>query len=166
MARRRTKNKPKRRSYKSSSSMGAVAGNLLTTVGGIAAGAIVAKQLNKILKFDAKILAAGKVALGVALPRFIKNPLMTSVGQGMIAVGATELVGAFVPSLGAADDVVLLSGLDEMGAYDEMGGLDEIGEYNELSGLDVMNGDISEVNGYSDISEVNGLDEIGEVELM
>jgi hypothetical protein len=140
--------------------MGAVAGNLLTTVGGIAAGAIVAKQLNKILKFDAKILAAGKVALGIALPKFIKNPLMTSVGNGMIAVGATELVGAFVPSLGAADDVVLLSGLDEMG------GLDEIGEYSELSGLDTMNGDISEVNGYGDISEVNGLDEIGEVELM
>ena len=160
MARRRTKNKPKRRSYRRSRSMGAVAGNLLTTIGGIAAGAIVAKQLNKMLKFDAKILAAGKVALGVALPRFIKNPLMTSVGQGMIAVGATELVGAFVPSLGAADDVVLLSGLDEMG------GLDEIGEYSELSGLDVMNGDISEVNGYGDISEVNGLDEIGEVELM
>lgn len=160
MARRRPKNKPKRRSYKRSSSMGAVASNLLTTIGGIAAGAIVAKQLNKMLKFDAKILAAGKVALGVALPRFIKNPLMTSVGQGMIAVGATELVGAFVPSLGAADDVVLLSGLDEMG------GLDEIGEYSELSGLDVMNGDISEVNGYGDISEVNGLDEIGEVEMM
>lgn len=160
MARRRTKNKPKRRSYRRSSSMGAVAGNLLTTVGGIAAGAIVAKQLNKILKFDAKILAAGKVALGIALPKFIKNPLMTSVGNGMIAVGATELVGAFVPSLGAADDVVLLSGLDEMG------GLDEIGEYSELSGLDTMNGDISEVNGYGDISEVNGLDEIGEVELM
>jgi hypothetical protein len=112
------------------------------------------------LKFDAKILAAGKVALGVALPRFIKNPLMTSVGQGMIAVGATELIGSFVPSLGAADDVVLLSGLDEMG------GLDEIGEYSELSGLDVMNGNISEVNGYGDISEVNGLDEIGEVEMM
>ena len=160
MARRRTKNKPKRRSYRRSSSMGAVAGNLLTTIGGIAAGAIVAKQLNKMLKFDAKILAAGKVALGVALPKFIKNPLMTSVGSGMIAVGATELVGAFVPSLGAADDVVLLSGLDEMG------GLDEIGEYSELSGLDVMNGDISEVNGYGDISEVNGYDEIGEVELM
>ena len=160
MARRRTKNKPKRRTTRRSSSMGAVAGNLLTTIGGIAAGAIVAKQLNKMLKFDAKILAAGKVALGVALPRFIKNPLMTSVGQGMIAVGATELVGAFVPSLGAADDVVLLSGLDEMG------GLDEIGEYSELSGLDVMNGDISEVNGYGDISEVNGLDEIGDVEMM
>ena len=156
MARRRTKNKPKRRSYRRSSSMGAVAGNLLTTIGGIAAGAIVAKQLNKMLKFDAKILAAGKVALGVALPKFIKSPLMTSVGSGMIAVGATELVGSFVPALAGTDDVVLLSGLDEIGELDEIGMLDE------MNGLD----DISEVNGLDDISEVNGLDEIGEIEFI
>jgi len=156
MARRRTKNKPKRRSYRRSSSMGAVAGNLLTTIGGIAAGAIVAKQLNKMLKFDAKILAAGKVALGVALPRFIKSPLMTSVGQGMIAVGATELVGSFVPALAGTDDVVLLSGLDEIGELDEIGMLDEMNGMN----------DISEVNGLDDISEVNGLDEIGEIEMI
>jgi hypothetical protein len=136
--------------------MGAVAGNLLTTIGGIAAGAIVAKQLNKMLKFDAKILAAGKVALGVALPRFIKSPLMTSVGQGMIAVGATELVGSFVPALAGTDDVVLLSGLDEIGELDEIGMLDEMNGMN----------DISEVNGLDDISEVNGLDEIGEIEMI
>jgi hypothetical protein len=136
--------------------MGAVAGNLLTTIGGIAAGAIVAKQLNKMLKFDAKILAAGKVALGVALPKFIKSPLMTSVGSGMIAVGATELVGSFVPALAGTDDVVLLSGLDEIGELDEIGMLDE------MNGLD----DISEVNGLDDISEVNGLDEIGEIEFI
>jgi hypothetical protein len=136
--------------------MGAVAGNLLTTIGGIAAGAIVAKQLNKMLKFDAKILAAGKVALGVALPRFIKSPLMASVGSGMIAVGAAELVGSFVPALAGTDDVVLLSGLDEIGELDEIGMLDEMNGMN----------DISEVNGYSDISEVNGLDEIGEIEFI
>jgi hypothetical protein len=154
MARRKKSNKPKRRTTRRSSSMGAVAGNVLMTVGGLAAGAIVAKQLNKVLKFDAKILAAGKVALGIALPKFIKSPIMSSVGNGMIAVGATELIGSFVPMLAGTDDVVLLSGLDE------------IGEFDELSGVDVMNGDINEVNGYSDISEVNGLDEIGEIEMI
>jgi len=154
MARRKKSYKPKRRTTRRRSSMGAVAGNLITTIGGIAAGAIVAKQLNKMLKFDAKILAAGKVALGVALPRFVKSHIMASVGQGMIAVGATELVGSFVPMLAGTDDVVLLSGIDEIGMYDE------------LSGVDVMNGDISEVNGYGDISEVNGLDEIGEIEMI
>jgi hypothetical protein len=134
--------------------MGAVAGDLLMTVGGLAAGAIAAKQLNKVLKFDARILAAGKVALGVALPKLVKNPFMASVGNGMIAVGATELVGAFVPALAGADDVVLLSGLDEIGELDEMSGMDEIGAM-----------DISEVNG-TDINEVNGFDEIGEIEMI
>ena len=112
MARRKKSKRPSGRSYKRrSSSMGAVAGDMLMTIGGLAAGAIAAKQLNKVLKFDAKILAAGKVALGVILPKVVKNPFINSVGNGMIAVGATELVGAFVPALGAADDVILLSGL-------------------------------------------------------
>lgn len=155
MARRRKSNKPKRRTTRRrSTSMGAVAGDLLMTVGGLAAGAIAAKQLNKVLKFDARILAAGKVALGVALPKLVKNPFMASVGNGMIAVGATELVGAFVPALAGADDVVLLSGMDEIGELDEMSGMDEIGAM-----------DISEVNG-TDINEVNGFDEIGEIEMI
>jgi len=150
MKRRNRKNKPKQRSYKRrSTSMGAVAGDLLMTVGGIAAGAIVAKQLNKVLKFDAKILAAGKIGLGIMLPKLSKSPLTTNVGYGMIAVGATELIGSFVPALAGTDDVLLLSG------FDDISGLDEIGAM-----------DISEVNGFNDISEVNGLDEIGEVDFM
>lgn len=139
MARRRKSTKrstPRRKSR----SMGAAASSMVAEIGGLAAGAILAKQLNKMLSFDARILAAGKVVLGVALPKFVKTPIMKSVGQGMIAVGATELVGSFVPALGGADDVIVLNGMDEIGA------------------------DISEVNGM-DISEVNGLDEIGEVEV-
>lgn len=159
MARRKKSKRPSRRSYRRSSSMGAVAGDMLMTVGGLAAGAIAAKQLNKVLKFDAKILAAGKVALGIALPKMVKNPFMANVGNGMIAVGATELVGAFVPALAGTDDVVLLSGLDEIGELDELSGLDEIGAMDEIGA------DISEVNG-TDISEVNGFDDIGEVEMI
>lgn len=157
MKRRNSKSKPKRRSYKRrSTSMGAVAGDLLMTVGGIAAGAIAAKQLNKVLKFDAKILAAGKIGLGILLPKLSKSPLTTNVGYGMIAVGATELVGSFVPSLAGTDDVLLLSGIDdELSGFDDISGLDEIGAM-----------DISEINGMTDISEVNGLDEIGEVDFM
>lgn len=146
MARRKktTKRAPRRRSR----SMGAASTGMIAEIGGLAAGAILAKQLNKMLKFDARILAAGKVVLGVALPKFIKTPIVKSVGQGMIAVGATELIGGFIPALSGADDVIVLNGLDE------------IGEFDEISGMD-----ISEVNGMSDISEVNGLDEIGEVEV-
>jgi predicted glycosyltransferase len=141
--RKKTKSAPRRRSR----SMGAASSSIVAEIGGIAVGAILAKQLNKMLKFDPRVLAAGKVVLGVALPKFVKNPMVKSVGQGMIAVGATELIGGFIPALAGADDVIVLNGLDE------------IGEFDEISGMD-----ISEVNGM-DISEVNGLDEIGEVEV-
>ena len=139
MKRRPTKSRRKR-------SMVGEAGSMVMDIAGVVAGAVIAKQLNKVLKFDAKILAAGKIALGVLLPKFVKNPIINSVGQGMIAVGGTELIGSFIPALSGADDVVLLSGMDEMGQFDEMGGIDTIGA------------DISEVNGF-DIAEVNGFDE-------
>jgi hypothetical protein len=137
MAKRKKTKSTYRRSRRS---LGAASGGMLTEIGGLAAGAILAKQLNKMLKFDARVLAAGKVVLGVALPKMVKTPIIKSVGQGMIAVGATELVGSFVPALAGADDVVVLNGLDEIGEFDEIGGS-------------------------MDISEVNGLDEIGEVEV-
>lgn len=139
MARRRKKVAVKRRSTRRRG-MGAMGANLVMDIAGVVAGAVIAKQLNKVLKFDAKILAAGKIALGVMLPKFVKNPLMAGIGQGMIAIGGTELVGSFIPTLGATDDVIMLSG-----DFD-MGGLDTIGE------------DVSEVNGF-DVAEVNGYDE-------
>ncbi len=147
MARRKKTTKRATSRRRTSRSMGAATTGMIAEIGGLAVGAILAKQLNKVLKFDAKILAAGKVVLGVALPKFIKNPMVKSVGQGMIAVGAVELIGGFIPALSGADDVIVLNGLDEIGEFDEVNGMD-----------------ISEVNGM-DISEVNGLDEIGEVEV-
>ena len=143
MAKRRKKSVTRRRSRR----VGAAGGNMIAEIGGIAAGAILAKQLNKMLKFDARILAAGKVVLGVALPKIVKTPIVKSVGQGMIAVGATELVGSFIPALAGTDDVVLLSGLDEIGEVDLIGSDDEM-----------IGSDLPELNG-TDISEVNGLDE-------
>lgn len=144
--RRKSVSKMKRRPTKRRRSMVGAAGSMVMDIAGVVAGAVIAKQLNKVLKFDAKILAAGKIALGVLLPKFVKNPIINSVGQGMIAVGGTELIGSFIPALSGADDVVLLSGMDEMGQFDEMSGIDTIGA------------DISEVNGF-DLAEVNGFDE-------
>lgn len=143
MARKRKTSKPRRRTYRSRKSMGAVASDLLMTVAGVGAGAVAARQFDKVLKFDSKINSAIKIAAGIALPKFIKEPFVKDLGLGMIAIGAADLVGAFVPALGAApDDVLVISGMDELG------GLDQIGE------------DIAEVNGL-DISTVNGQDDLG-----
>lgn len=124
-------------------SIGAV-GGMATEILGVTAGAVVAGKLISMLssKVDSKIAAAGAVALGVFLPKFVKSPMIKGVANGMIAVGGQRLVANFLPALGATDDVVLVSG------YDEIGGLDQIG----------YGSDLNAVNG-SDISEINGYDE-------
>lgn len=144
MARRRKPSRKTKKSYRRKS-IGAVGTGMLMDIAALAAGAIAAKQIGKLLpaSISPKIASAGKVALGVMIPNFIKNPMMKSFGNGMIAVGATELVGSFIPALGATDDVVLLSGVDDIGGIDQIGG-DDI---NAVNGMD-----ISAVNGDDDYS--------------
>ena len=123
-----------------SRSVGAATSNMVTTVLGVTAGAVLARQVDKLLpNLNPTIRNAAKVAVGVALPKFVKSPIMASVGSGMVAVGGASLVGNFLPALGATDEVLVLSGADEIA---EVNGLDEIGS--------------------DEVSEVNGLDEIGE----
>ena len=135
MAKRRKKtNKVRRRSRRS---IGFGASSMLMDVLGVTAGAVIAKKIPKMLpNMDAKITNAAAVVAGVVAPKFIKNPLVAAVGQGMIAVGGVGLVGSFLPALGAADEVLILSGTD----------------------------DINTVNGIDEISTVNGLDEIGNID--
>jgi hypothetical protein len=142
MARRRKAARTKVvRRRKMGSSTAFKAGSMFTQILGITAGAIAAKKVDSLLpNLNPNIRNAAKVVLGAALPMFVKSPLMASVGQGMIAVGASSLVGGLVPALGATDEVLVLSGIDEIS---EVNGVDEIGQ---------------------DISEVNGVDEIGELE--
>ncbi len=144
MARRRKASRAKVVRRRKMGSTGAgKAGSLVTQILGITAGAIVAKKVDTFLpNLNPNIRNAAKVALGVALPLFVKSPLMASVGQGMIAVGASSLVGGLVPALGATDEVLVLSGLDEIS---EVNGLDEIGS--------------------DEINEINGMDEIGEMDM-
>lgn len=149
MAKRRKSKKTTTRRSSRRRSMGAVSGSIVMDIAGITAGALLAKQVGKLLpKLDPKIASAGKVALGVALPMFVKSPIMKSIGNGMLAVGGVELIGSFVPALAGDDDVVLLSGFD-----DEISGMD----ISEINGLDDIGG-MDEI-GAMDISEINGFDE-------
>lgn len=73
---------------------------------GLGAGAVAAKLVNNVLpNLNPKLRAAGKVAVGVGLPLFVKNNLISKVGDGMVAVGIAELVGEFVPSLAGIGEV-------------------------------------------------------------
>lgn len=140
MARKKNKNKNTYRRPKRS--IGAVGAEMASEILATTAGAVVGVKMITMLsgKIDGKIASAIPLAVGVFLPKFVKNPMVKGVAQGMIAVGGMKLVTNLLPALGASDDVVLVSGVDEIGALDQIGA------------------DIAEVNGM-DINEVNGIDE-------
>ena len=102
MAKKRKKSrKVSSRRYSRMSGIGAID---FTNILGVVAGAIVAKKVNDFIpvdetgapKINSKIVSGGKLALGVALPMFVKGGalknVMSGVGAGMVAVGGTELL--------------------------------------------------------------------------
>jgi hypothetical protein len=94
----------------------------LGLVAGAAAGRIVSSSSKILPNIDSKIKNAGVVALGVFLPKFVKNPISASVGAGMIAVGglgllqSTGVIGAIEDSMElpvsvmAGDDLSVIAG--------------------------------------------------------
>lgn len=83
---------------KSRSSMGAIdPTNIISVIG----GAVIAGYLNKLIPptVNDKIVAGGKVALGIALPMLVRSGsmknVMQGVGAGMIAVGSVDLLKSF-----------------------------------------------------------------------
>jgi hypothetical protein len=142
MARRKNKKVARRRT--SRRSVGAVGADMAQEILAVTAGAVIAGKVISLVgsKLDAKIAAVVPIAVGVFLPKFVKNSMVKGISNGMIAVGGQKLVSNFLPALGQTDDVVLVSGLDEIGALDQIG----------------YGSEISEING-TDINEINGYDE-------
>jgi hypothetical protein len=117
----------------------------------VAGGAVAAGLVNKVVPatVNPNLVSGGKIALGVALPMFIKSPLMSGIGAGMIAVGSYELVKTtgIVSGFGVADsDMVTIS----------LEGVDVLSGNDFSTGVLAGNDDISVVNGLDDISVVNG----------
>jgi hypothetical protein len=121
-------------------------GNFDTTnILGVIGGAVIAGYLNKIVPatVNDKLLAGGKVALGIALPMFIKSnkSLIGGLGAGMIAVGSVDLLKSF-GALSGDFDIPVISGDVLSGDLDEMSG-DDI---SVVSG-DVLSGDDDYISG-------------------
>ena len=163
MAKRRKKTRSKmsgvRRKRSRVSGLGSID---IMNIGSILVGGLIAGYVNNFNKEDPTtkerkisptIFAGGKIALGVALPMFIKNPIASGVGAGMIAVGGLELVKNLAPTM--------ISGFGALEDSDTISiSLEGV---NVLSGNDFSDGvlagnDISVVNGNDDISVVNGMD--------
>jgi hypothetical protein len=122
--------------------MGAVSEGI-SHVGGLLAGAVVGKILaNKFLaSVDAKYTALGQVAVGIALPRFVKNKFIGAMGQGMIVNGGMSALSAFgilsgigadespmLEYVGGSTDIATIAGDD-----DYMGGSETI---QTIAGMD------------------------------
>jgi len=128
-----------KRRRSSRAGMGAVdVTNILSVVG----GAVIAGYLNKVIPatVNDKIVAGGKVALGVALPMLAKSGatknILSGVGAGMIAVGSVDLLKSF-GALSGDFDIPVING-------------------DVLAGLDIVNGDVLAGD---DIPVINGDDE-------
>ena len=137
---KRKKTKKSRSGFRRSrmSGMGAID---TTNLIGVAGGAIIAKFVDKVIPdtIDQKIVAGGKLALGIALPMFVKSgkakDIIGGVGSGMVAVGAVDLLTSFgvLQGLGADDNEdMLVVSLD---------GVDDIPVINGMDDIPVINGD-------------------------
>jgi hypothetical protein len=141
---RRTKRTAKRRvsgvrRRRSTSMAGIDATNIL----GVVAGAVIAGYINKLVPatVNDKLIAGGKVALGVALPMFVKGKmsgLIGGIGAGMVAVGSVDLLKSF-GALNGDFDIPVING-------------------DVLAG-DVLAGDDDFMNGDDDIPVINGDDD-------
>lgn len=123
MARRKKRKVSSRR--RRSRGMGAV-GTGMTQILGLLAGAVAGRMLrSRVLpNVDAKFKSLGEVAVGVALPRFVKNDFVKAMGAGMIVDGGTSALSSFgiLSGIGAddasvefigADDIETISGVEE-----------------------------------------------------
>jgi hypothetical protein len=123
-----------------------------TNILGVVAGAVVAGYLNKLVgnKVNDKVLAGGKVALGIALPMLFKSGstknIMAGVGSGMVAVGSVDLLKSFgalsgdfdIPVINGDFDIPVINGDDDLGA-DFLSGDDDMGA--DFLSADILNGD-------------------------
>ncbi len=123
--------------------------DIAVRAGGVSAGAVVAKMVNKFLpNLNPKIRAAAKIALGAVVPEFMpKVKIAGHVGDGFIAIGAAELVESFVPSMVSGNDIMAGPG-DGPIAIDE--------DYDSVSSADYDD----EVSGADDDDEVSGADDL------
>lgn len=119
---------------------------------GVVAGAVVAGYVNKLIPatMNDKLVSGGKIALGLAIPKFLKGSLGAGIGSGMVAIGSVDLLKSFgalsgdfdIPVINgdvlagdvlAGDDLPVINGFDDV----------DLGQDDDLSGDDdmMMSGD-------------------------
>lgn len=115
----------------------------------VAGGAVAAGFLNKLIPptVNDKVVAAGKIALGLGLPMLIRGKgqnAARAIGSGMIAVGSVDLLKSFGVLSGDFDIPVINADVLSEDELEQISGLGE------------------EVLAGNDIPVINGPDDDGE----
>lgn len=75
-------------------------------IGGITAGVAGGKLIKKMMPNANPLIPAGLALVGgAALPSFVKGEIFESVGNGLMAQGASQLLDKFVPAINGVGEV-------------------------------------------------------------
>lgn len=159
MARRksRTRKSTHRRKRSRMGATGSNMTNILAMVAGAVAGRIL--QSKVLPNVDAKIKAVGQIAVGLMLPRFVKNKFAAGIGTGMVINGSVTALTQFgvvsaIAGIGASDySLDYVSGTDNLsvlaGDDSDMGFADQ-GIFSGTDTLSVIAGDYEDLSSDSD----------------
>lgn len=113
----------------------------LGAIGGLVVVSMINDRLSKMTTPpDPKLVAFGEVVLGFVVPQFIKNPLVTGIGYGMVGAAGLNLAKDF----GMISGLPIVSGYTDMkvinGLNDTMDRYIPAGETNRPTVSQVING--------------------------
>ncbi len=114
---------------------------VLGVIAGAVAANLVAKAVDKAMPTGSPVVKALiPVAAGIFLATQ-KNSLVKGAGFGMVAKGGSSLVDAFLPNMGAIDDVFSMNGDDDfLSLPADQSILSLPADQSILSGMDMMDG--------------------------
>ena len=158
MAKRRH-HKRKHTSRRRRSSMSGVGGDM-THVLAMVAGAIAGRMVqNKFGGTNPKVVAAGQIAAGIFLPKFIKNKFVAGIGTGMVVNGGVTLASQFgvvsaIAGIGADYSLDYVAGTDNLSILAGGVGVTDQGIMTgDVDRLSVLAGDMEDMSGMDDDSD-------------
>jgi len=159
MAKRRHHKKKHTTRRRRHSAMSGVGGDM-TQVLAMVAGAIAGRMVqNKFGGTNPKVVAAGQIAAGIFLPKFIKNKFVAGIGTGMVVNGGVTLASQFgvvsaIAGIGADYSLDYVAGTDNLSILAGGVGVTDQG---------IMTGDVDRLSVLAgDMEDMSGMDEDGD----
>jgi hypothetical protein len=135
-------------------------GGDMTHVLAMVAGAIAGRMVqNKFGGTNPKVVAAGQIAAGIFLPKFIKNKFVAGIGTGMVVNGGVTLASQFgvvsaIAGIGADYSLDYVAGTDNLSILAGGVGVTDQGIMTgDVDRLSVLAGDMEDMSGMDDDSD-------------